>query len=86
MNDAKESGFSPCNRASTSWGDADVVAVMGHSPEEQHRAPLREIQGWFRHPFEPMLLKLTLHAQTKLETYGINGERLSFWRAALEAG
>jgi hypothetical protein len=32
------------------------------------------------------LLDLTLHAQQKLETYGITGERLASWRAALDRG
>ena len=31
-------------------------------------------------------LDLTLHAQQKLETYGITGERLVSWRAALDRG
>ena len=31
-------------------------------------------------------MELTLHAQQKLETYGISGERLASWRAALSGG
>jgi hypothetical protein len=34
----------------------------------------------------PAWLEFTLHAQQKLETYGITGERLVSWRAALESG
>jgi integrase len=32
-------------RESTTWSYADVVAVMGHSPEVHRRIYLREISG-----------------------------------------
>jgi len=44
------------------------------------------IQGACEHLTEPKSLDLTLHAQQKLETYGINGERLASWLTALRAG
>jgi hypothetical protein len=41
--------------------------------------------GWANNS-ELSPLELTLHAQQKLETYGITGERLVSWRAALVSG
>ena len=57
--------------------------LLSLRPLGQSPCPTQSARG---HLTKPKSLDLTLHAQQKLETYGINGERLASWLAALRAG